>query len=189
MAETILWKPPEFQVHRLTVFDRQGYQREYELQGRKRLGRFTAGSQPDIILTSAIVSRNQGEFGVWEERCFYRDMGSKNGTWICGRRYGIDSGTCELADGDVLAFRPGGEGKEAPEEILLYTAGDAIPRTWTAIPVSDETAGITIGRQAGDLQIDENAVSEKHAVFFMQKKVGVSWTAAVKTECILTDGG
>ena len=72
MAETVCWKPPKFRAHRLTVFNRQGYQREYELEGRKSLGRFTACPQPDIVLSSGIVSRSHGEFGVLEGRCFYR---------------------------------------------------------------------------------------------------------------------
>ncbi len=170
MAETVCWKPPKFRAHRLTVFNRQGYQREYELEGRKSLGRFTACPQPDIVLSSGIVSRSHGEFGVLEGRCFYRDTGSKNGTWIRGRKYGAKSGTCELADGDVLAFCPGTEGYQPPEEILLFTTGDLKPREWTAFPISGQVAGVTVGRQAGDLPLGEETASEKHAVFFQGKK-------------------
>lgn len=165
MAETIYWKPPAFEVPRAVVFGRQGYEGEYELCGRKKLGRFVSGNTPDIVLFSSIVSRKQGEFGIVESRCFYRDLGSKNGTWIGDVHYRGENSTCELFDGDVLSFCPGG-GRDNPQEIILLLTGDAKRREWKSIPFSDKIAGITIGRGLGDLSLEEETVSEKHAVFF-----------------------
>lgn len=170
MAKTVLWKPSEYIIPRVTVFDRRGFKGTYTLEGLQKLGRYTPKRSPDIALFSIVVSREHGEFGVVDGRCFYRDVGSKNGTWINDRQYGAKDGARELKDGDVFTFR-GADGDElSREEMMLFTTGDRRLRRWEPIPLRDNIAGITVGRGNGSLQLKDETVSERHAAFFHASK-------------------
>lgn len=164
MAETTFWKPAGFQVPKLTVFSRQDEPKEYILSGVKQMGRLTPQNDPDIGLRSSTASRTQGRFIVQNDRCVYQDAGSRNGTWINDQLWKQTDGARELEDGDVFAFRPAFEKNR--DEILLFTTGDSETRKWVSLPLGDDIAEITVGRNSGDFKLLDTAVSEKHAAFF-----------------------
>lgn len=73
--------------------------REYPLPpGPSLIGR---GPECPVRLPSSQVSRVHAELTVGEGRAILEDRGSKNGTWINGRRI---AGPAALADGDEVLF-------------------------------------------------------------------------------------
>ncbi len=73
--------------------------REYALgPGQSLIGR---GPECPVRLPSSQVSRVHAELTVGDRRATLEDRGSKNGTWVNGRRI---TGPAELADGDEVLF-------------------------------------------------------------------------------------
>ena len=130
MAETVFWSPDmdDFQIPKITIFRQNDRPEEYVLRQVMKLGRGSAGTNPDIPLISRTASRNQGEFGIQGKNCYYRDTGSKNGTWINGSLWRQQNGTYKVSDGDIFSFYPSEPGGTGREEVLLYTEGDRAVR-------------------------------------------------------------
>ncbi|MCD8336779.1 MAG: FHA domain-containing protein [Lachnospiraceae bacterium] len=59
--------------------------------------------EADIILDSATVSRMHARLELRDGRCVLRDMNSKNGTFVNGRRL-MPQEECELRENDTVAF-------------------------------------------------------------------------------------
>lgn len=76
---------------------------EMELNGRQIIGRPTSSFEPDISIPSKLVSRMHGEFITNEDGCYYRDMGSSNGTFLNGKKL-EEKKYCPFQEGDVLSI-------------------------------------------------------------------------------------
>ena len=57
----------------------------------------------DVWLDSASVSRRHARIVIDDAKLFLEDLGSRNGTWVNGRRV---EGRQDIADGDELRFGP-----------------------------------------------------------------------------------
>lgn len=128
---------------KLTVISEDGGCREVPLQGL----RLTVGRAPDndMVLNDTLLSRRHAEFFQDKETWWIRDCGSKNGTFINGRRL---TGVEALAGGDTITLGQvkivfgsyaGSERQITLEEVLPSTA-----RTLFSLPVSQvASTGLT----------------------------------------------
>lgn len=96
----------------------------FPLEGRQVLGRMGDENEADIQVPSYMVSRRHGEFEMEGGQCYYRDLGSSNGTWIneefCNDRR-------LLEEGDVFSFRP----RREPEKKAFCMAVSVCPENYT----------------------------------------------------------
>ncbi|MCC8066280.1 MAG: FHA domain-containing protein [Clostridiales bacterium] len=59
--------------------------------------------EANVILQASTVSRMHARLTVRDERCYLKDMNSKNGTFVNGRRL-MPQEECEIKEEDVVAF-------------------------------------------------------------------------------------
>lgn len=126
---------------------------EYDLDSKAvwEVGRPATGNQPDIRMTSGMVSRKHGRFqridGVW----FYLDYNTKNGTVF--NRSHMDAGfsgrkkPVMLKDGDMFLFGSKKETMERDKHSLGLFVEKNQDFSWKVIDTSD---GETIKVKAGD---------------------------------------
>ncbi|MCD8362858.1 MAG: FHA domain-containing protein [Lachnospiraceae bacterium] len=98
----------------------EGKEQEYPLVGQQLLGRLTKQEIPDLPILNAYASRRHGEFMTSNGESSYRDLGSKNGTYLNGMKLKPDI-FYPLKDGDILRI--------SREITIKYTAGSA-PKLW-----------------------------------------------------------
>lgn len=142
----------------------QGECREYMMSDMQTLGRKSTGNNPDIDLTSPVVSRAHGEFITNAAGSKYRDVGSSNGTYLNGHR--LTPGFPEdLNDGDIIKIHGKDDEKHLLDVILVYSTSYQSGTKWVTMPLSDDIAEIAVGRKEG-LKLVDTAVSRRHASFF-----------------------
>lgn len=162
--KTILYSEEKKGKPILFTFHQYGPAADFLLAERQVLGRMSENSEVDIQIPSYIVSRKHGEFGVRGNHCFYRDMGSSNGTWINDEPC---SGTILLKEGDILSFRPRREPDKKEFCMVLAICPENITYHWEKINLTEEIRELIVGRGKGaPLAVDDVYMSEKHASFF-----------------------
>ena len=144
-----------------------GHAQDYFLTGKHSFGREGGSNETDIIVPSYVISRQHGEFGVVENQCFYRDLGSSNGTWINGS---LCEGSCCLKDGDILSFFARRGGQLRPEYKMVFTRSREDCFDWRKIPLTGDVQEIVVGRGEGSFRVEDAFISEKHASFFCGSK-------------------
>lgn len=101
-------RPASKLAYLIILSDVENEPRIVKLKNNMTLGRKTPESEPDISLSSPIISRNHGTFTVTPSGFFYQDNNSFNGTFINGTLYKQDLNPSispvPLNDGDVLRF-------------------------------------------------------------------------------------
>lgn len=188
MSKTELWKdivtnelaivmylPSKNQIH------------EFNLKEDNLLGRAIANSDADIQIDSPVVSRKHGRIYLKEDYFFYEDLSSTNGTYINGILYGRESESGKyknlLKIGDVLRIDHRDLDNPHPDAVILvaiHATGEKIVDRSIAL---DNCNSIIIGRSVGDVKLDNNAISEKHAIFI--KNDNNSWSV---DDCESTNG-
>ncbi|MDE7277878.1 MAG: ATP-binding cassette domain-containing protein, partial [Lachnospiraceae bacterium] len=142
---------------------------EFVLKEDNLIGRMSSNGNPDIPIDSPVVSRRHGHIYKQDDYFFYEDLSSTNGTYINGILYGRESKTGKyknlLKIGDVLRIDHCDLDNPHPDASILvavHFTGNKLVNRYVTL----ETCGsIIVGRNAGDIQLDNRAISERHAVF------------------------
>ena len=142
---------------------------EFVLKEDNLIGRMSSNGNPDIPIDSPVVSRRHGHIYKQDDYFFYEDLSSTNGTYINGTLYGRESKTGKyknlLKIGDVLRIDHCDLDSPHPDASILvavHFTGNKLDNRYVTL----ETCGsIIVGRNAGDIQLDNRAISERHAVF------------------------
>ena len=142
---------------------------EYSLMNENTIGRVSSEAYMDISVDSPIVSRRHGRVYKQDGYYFYEDLSSANGTYINGVLYGRESESGKyknlLKIGDVLRIDHRDLKTPHDEAVILVaihsTGGNLVNKS---VELKDGDA-LTIGRNAGNIKLDNNAISEKHAIF------------------------
>ncbi|MDO4622903.1 MAG: ATP-binding cassette domain-containing protein [Eubacteriales bacterium] len=167
----------------LLGFSPYGHTEDHVINGRIPLGRKTgAENEEGICVLSPAVSRKHGEFGLVEDRVFYRDMGSSNGTYMNGQRC---EEICQLKEGDILSFRF----RHSSEEIVylfIFTFAQASYQ-WEKIDLSREMDEIMVSRGRKNLKLTDQTISRNHAVF-LKSDEGWSVTDLNSTNGVAVNG-
>ncbi|MDD3220256.1 MAG: FHA domain-containing protein [Lachnospiraceae bacterium] len=167
-SKTLLFHPKEEGDSMLLGFHRLGHVSDIMLKERQSLGRETGmDDEAEIAVPSPIISRKHGEFGVVGGRCFYRDLGSSNGTWINGQ---LCRDTYTLQDGDIISFRPRRGDYIATEFEFIFTRDMGEGFEWEKYILTDEVQEIMIGRGTGKIDLEDEFISKCHATFFQGSK-------------------
>ncbi len=142
---------------------------EYKLKNENTIGRTSSTGSVDISIDSPVVSRNHGRIYMQDDYFFYEDLSSTNGTYINGILYGRESKEGRyknlLKIGDVL--RIDHRDLDNPHEHAAILVAIRATEDRLVNKFLDLKAGssFTIGRNAGSVKLDNQAISEKHAVF------------------------
>lgn len=137
----------------LTVFDANSQLFKYTIRCPAQIGRKSSIAK-DVPLASSIVSRHHSEILFTNEKYYYCDKGSLNGTWVNGTLIGgkavVD--ICELKDGDVLSFDILTEEGSHPERVVaLFTTTMSRTCKWKKATLTDAVSSIHIGREKSAL--------------------------------------
>lgn len=170
MSATVLYDPGEAKPARLFVWDTGRSMRTVEVQPGMILGRAMAQNPVDLPLQSSIVSRRHGEIQQLETGYCYRDLGSLNGSYINGVRYGKDaqSSSCLLQDGDVIRIDRRTLDRPHPDAVVMIFSTSWQQADWAQLELKPDTGDIHIGRtttRTEGIQIADPAVSKQHATF------------------------
>lgn len=174
MAQTVYYSNKAAGDAVLVVFDRQGFAGAWPVGQQCTIGR--KPGMCDVSIPSPIVSRKHGEILLYGDRYIYRDLKSLNGTYVNNKfvqtnASGVPEPT-ELHNGDVLRFDYVCDGQHSPDMAIAILASGGKPYSgWSRLELDSSVAEICIGRgSASGLQIQDEAVSEKHASFFNSRK-------------------
>lgn len=159
----------------LYVFYESGKMTKHLIEDVSFIGRKSTQNNPAIAIHSPIISRDHGEISRVNGRYFYHDHGSSNGTYINGVLIGKKSPNhamaMEIKDGDVIAFDVIQNGKHHPERIVaFFTTTLSRKIKWKKLVLNEHVAAISIGRNKGGLQFQDQMISENHASFFFTQK-------------------
>ncbi len=122
-------------------------------------------SHCEVQLSSEAVSGEHGEFLIAPSGYMYRDLFSKNGSYINGERIGEGCARQgkRLEHGDIIQIKTGL--LACAEVTMIYTCADGKP-VWYEQPLDSATGDIEIGRAVSHgLQFSNDAVSRRHATF------------------------
>lgn len=175
MAKTLFYFQEVSYEAMLFVFDEKSKMSKYPIEGVCVIGRKSSQYSPNIALTSSIVSRNHGEIICVNDRYYYYDHNSTNGTYINGELVGKNSQTKKLAieikDGDVLSFDVISNGNHHSERVVaIFTTSLSKQVKWKKILLNNTIAEIGIGRSSENgINFNNEMISEKHASFFGSK--------------------
>lgn len=147
----------------LAAFTAWGHVADWPVEGTCTLGRLGA-NEAGIQLPSQVVSACHGELSCQGPSCFYRDLGSTNGTLLNGERC---EGTVTLEEGDALAFAPQADPTNTALVLAVLRIQSDEPQ-WHRVPL-DNAREVVFGR-AGDVRVDDGYVSERHATFFLSSR-------------------
>ncbi len=150
------------QEPRLILFC-EGRIAEYTLAGRQTLGRRTKTSVPDLEVSSLIVSRSHGEFNTKDGRIEYQDSGSKNGTYMDGRRIPIGI-PIEMKDGTVLQIHAGQQTDPSMDVLLIVEKRHPEKTEWKRIELFERLDELKVGR-GEEIFINDRTASRNHASF------------------------
>ncbi|MBD5394189.1 MAG: ATP-binding cassette domain-containing protein [Lachnospiraceae bacterium] len=160
---------------------------EYKLKDENTLGRSTNGLALDIAIDSPVVSRKHGRIYLHEDYYFYEDLSSTNGTYINGELYGRESSNAKyknlLKIGDVLRIDHRDLSNPHPNAVILVAIHDSGDKIISKDIDLKKCKSLTIGRDTGDVKLDNKAISEKHAIFM--KNEDDSWSV---DDCDSTNG-
>lgn len=142
---------------------------EFKLKDNNVFGRKGNEKEIDIQIDSPVVSRKHGKIYLQEEYFFYEDLSSTNGTYINGILYGRESEHGKykhlLKIGDVLRIDHRDLGKPHEDAVILVVIHSSDKKIVSKNVGLDNGNSLTVGRMSGDVQLDNQAISEKHAVF------------------------
>lgn len=138
--------------------------REFSLNGSIK-SQVVIGRSPekcDIVLDSGMVSHVHGKITIRDQKVWYEDLGSNNGTYVDvlrNKKYLKDTKTAvELRDGMVLNI--GGMGKPSSVYLLYSVCGAG--EAWKRISLNRKP--LNMGRAAdNDIVLSHPAVSRLHA--------------------------
>lgn len=133
----------------LVVVDSRSNLYKYSIRCPAQIGRKSAIAK-DVPLDSAIVSRNHSEIIYSDDKYYYCDKGSLNGTWVNGVLIGGKSTEkiCELRDGDVLSFDLISGTTSHPEHIVaLFTTTLKRADKWKKAALTATTKSVYIGQE------------------------------------------
>ena len=170
MSATVLYDPGPAKPARLFVWDASREMRAADVGPGLLAGRAMPDSPADLPLQSSIVSRRHGEFLWLDEGCFYRDLGSLNGTYVNGVLYGQNGKTdgVRLQDGDVLRIDRRALDRPHPDAVVMIYSTTWQEGEWAELPLGETAGEIRIGRtttpQEG-VRLDDPSVSKNHASF------------------------
>lgn len=161
----------------LVCFDRNGHVGDIPLSGLQILGRNSSEDSSRICMKYLTVSRVHGEFGVMGDKCFYRDLGSSNGTWVNGKLIrksaeGDKLPVVTLKEGDILSVKPYKTPMAPPELVMVFTLGEPGDFNWGVADLTD-AAEMMVGRWSSKIPLNGSTVSRRHASFF---KASAGWT-------------
>ncbi|MDO4650407.1 MAG: ATP-binding cassette domain-containing protein [Eubacteriales bacterium] len=146
----------------LLGFSPYGHTEDFTLTGKHSFGRKTGiDNEEDITVLSPAISRKHGEFGVIEGFGFYRDLGSKNGTYINGKEC---TGVQNLEDGDILSVRFRSGNSEEPAYFMIYTITPG-EYQWEKLDLNSGINEILVGRKGGNLKLRDAVMSRNHGIF------------------------
>lgn len=147
--------------------------RSVPLPETAKIGRRYQGSNSDIMLDSAIVSRNHGMIETFMGRHYYKDLNSLNGTYINGVKLRVQdkngSEYIRLQDGDILRIDHKDLNYPHPEAVTLVFSesfDSNTSTTWATYDLKNK-GNIVIGRDAdSEIALKANYISGKHAEIF-----------------------
>lgn len=161
--------------------------KKFVLKDDNLIGRTSSNGKPDIPIDSPVVSRKHGHIFLRDGYYFYEDLSSTNGTYINGILYGRESQTGKyknlLKIGDVLRIDHCDLDNPHPNAAILvavHAAGNKLVNKY--VPLG-KCRSLMIGRNVGDIKLDNSAISEQHAVF--TKKEDNRWLVS---DCDSTNG-
>lgn len=139
------------------------------------MGRKTSDSKADIQLDSTIVSRIHGQLILKDEKYYYQDLGSSNGTYINGYHISKFEGNNEvpikLNNGDVLKIDYRDRDKQHTDAIvIIFTTVLEYENEWDRLVLNDSVTEIPIGREYSSINVSSNLISKKHGKFFRTHK-------------------
>lgn len=134
------------------------------------VGRKTPESKCELQISSPVVSRLQGEIFMLDDKFYYRDLDSTNGTYINNILYGkmTPKSICEIKEGDVISFEVrNGEIRHPQSVFCVFSFEKSKFNKISEIPLSEQIAEIQIGRYVENgVKLDNPMISQKHASFF-----------------------
>lgn len=161
--------------------------KEFALKEDNLIGRVSSNGNPDIPIDSPVVSRKHGHIYWQDGYYFYEDLSSTNGTYINGTLYGRESEKGKyknlLKIGDVLRIDHCDLDNPHPDAVILvavHLCGNELVDRGVAL---EKCSSLMIGRNGGDIRLDNSAISEQHAVF--TKNEGNQWLVS---DCDSTNG-
>ena len=160
---------------------------EFPLKEDNLLGRTNINSDADIQIDSPVVSRKHGRIYLQDDYFFYEDLLSTNGTYINGVLYGRESGTGKFKNlikiGDVLRIDHRDLSNPHPNAVIFVVIHAVENKIFSRNINLDNCRTMIIGRNVGDVKLDNNAISEKHAI--VMKNNDDSWSV---DDCNSTNG-
>ena len=143
--------------------------KQFALKEDNLIGRMSSDVSPDIPIDSPVISRKHGHIYLQDDYYFYEDLSSTNGTYIDGILYGRESEDGKyknlLKIGDVLRIDHCDLENPHPDAAILvavHATGHELVNKYIAL---GKCRSLMIGRSVGDIQLDNSAISEQHAVF------------------------
>lgn len=171
MDKTVLYTASPLQEASLHLFSLSGFLGTHLLGPRTTIGRTSSQGTCDIAVNSAIVSRRHGQIAQSDSGYFYQDLGSTNGTYVNGKRYGCGvASAVPLTDGDIISFEVSQPDAMASSKVIGLFASTATPFQWQQIQLREDMAELCVGRDVTTgLEVNDASVSKKHASFFQSK--------------------
>lgn len=130
---------------------------------------YTFGRTGDISVSSAIVSRNHGEFTKLNGEFCFRDTGSTNGTFYNGEQLqpspGSSSNSVILRNGDVLRICSRNPQISSENVLIIFSSDNISKNSWQYINLAKYSDCLMIGRSVPEnhLRLDSMQVSKRHA--------------------------
>lgn len=153
----------------LYIFNKRGLMSEEKIENTSIIGRFFSESTADITIKSLIVSKQHGKIKKDEDTFIYEDINHSNGTFINGKKYGINAidGRDEkvLNNGDVLRIDQSDLQKVHPQAVAMIFFAGSQEYNWHELSLEDKSL-IEIGRSVSTkkgLVFEDDTVSRKHA--------------------------
>lgn len=171
MDKTVLYTASPLREASLHLFSLSGFLGTHFLGPQTTIGRTSSQGTCDIAINSAIVSRRHGQIAQSDSGYFYQDLGSTNGTYVNGKRYGCGvASAVPLTDGDIISFEVSQPDAMASSKVIGLFASTATPFQWQQIQLREDMAELCVGRDVTTgLEVNDASVSKKHASFFQSK--------------------
>jgi ABC-type multidrug transport system ATPase subunit/pSer/pThr/pTyr-binding forkhead associated (FHA) protein len=172
MARTLMYTSELKDHATLTFINADGIVSSHVINNNETVGRKSENSRSSIQIPSQIVSRSHGEINVINDKFYYRDLGSLNGTYVNGTTFLSKDSTSQAAvlnDGDILGFDLCKDGMHHPDRtIAIFSRTLEDGASWEKVNLNSSIAEICIGRSIeSGMKIDNDMISEKHASFFL----------------------
>ena len=128
------------------------------------IGRISDMQEVDIKLDSPLMSRVHGQIYRNEDKYYYADNNSTNGTYVDGQFYKGHAAVAELNEGSVIEIKS----KNDAGVLIIFSMFDYSRQKWNCRFLEDGmTSQIYIGRLVGpeNIQIPSVQISRQHGVF------------------------